>query len=108
MKINPIAYLFTQTVTILPYIKDVDGIPMYDSERTQTRKCRIELNKSMISSGAYADGVTDTIHASALMFCTGDPIPCRSIVTYKDKDFIVTSCKPKYGFGMSHLEVTME
>ena len=97
---------FTQEVKIRPFVRDGSGIPIYGEP--ETRKCRIEFGVKLNRSGHGASGTVESVPAGARMFCTGDPIPMRSIVTYKDRDFTVNGCNIMRGFASSHLEVSLE
>jgi hypothetical protein len=98
---------FTQVVTIKPFIREGSGRPVYGD--TETRKCRLEFGiKNGSLRGRGANGILDTTTAGCRMFCCGDPIPMQSIVTYKDREFVVTDCQIMRAFAVNHLEVTLE
>ena len=42
------------------------------------------------------------------MFCTGEPIPERSIVTVDEQEYIVIECYRAFGFSEDHLEVVLQ
>ena len=96
-----------QVVTIKPYIREGSGKPIYGE--TETRKCRLEFgikNETIIGKGVT--GILNATTAGCRMFCCGDPIPMRSIVTYKDREYVVMDCHIMRGFSDNHLEVILE
>lgn len=98
---------FTQVVTIKPFIREGSGMPVYGD--TETRKCRLEFGiKHRSPRGRGASGVLDTTTAGCRMFCCGEPIPMKSIVIYKDMEFVVADCHIMRAFSVSHLEVELE
>lgn len=97
---------FTQVVTIKPFIREGSGKPVYGD--TETRKCRLEFGVKNRNGGHGASGTVNAVTAGCRMFCCGDPIPMQSIVTYKDREFVVTDCHIMRAFAVSHLEVTLE
>lgn len=99
-------FLLTQTVTILPFIRDGCGEPIYGNP--EVRKCRLEYGKIQHGVSLGASGYVEEQRAGARMFCLGEKIPIRSIVTYKNQDYIVTQCRILNGFADDHLEVTLE
>ena len=93
----------TETATIQPYIRQGAGHALYGE--AQTRSCRIEMQAHLMTSYKNASGQIDQVEARAKMFCTGDPIPADSLVTYNDETYKVINCEIMRGFGYSHLEV---
>lgn len=97
---------FTQVVTIRPFLRDGAGCPIYGDP--EERKCRLEYGFRNVNAGYGADGVVSEVTSGCRMFCCGKPIPMRSIVSYKDRDYVVTGCTIQRAFSFSHLEVTLE
>lgn len=101
---------FRQVATITPFIREGSGGPIYG--QPEVRKCRMERGKHLgradtPTSGGSAGTVDQTI-ANARMFCTGAPIPERSLVSCDGQDFIVINCDVMTGFADNHLEVYLE
>ena len=102
-----IGFLLRQTATIRPWIRyGADGEDVYGDP--ETRKCRIQRTRDLEHTYKNPAGTLDQVLARAKMFCTGDPIPERSIVTVDDQEYIVIECYHAFGFGEDHLEVTLE
>ena len=100
-----IEFFFRQTATIQPFVRDGGAVPIYGA--ATTRPCRLQRGKYLYSYGG-ADGTTDQIVGKAKMFCVGDPIPNRSIVTCDGQEFVVLDCAVKNGLADHHLEVLLE
>lgn len=100
-----IELLFTQEATIKPFVREGSGVPVYGTE--ETRRCRMERGKHLTVRDAGA-GTTEQSTANAMMFCTGDPIPERSLVSCDGQDFVVINCEVLHGFADHHLEVYLE
>jgi len=103
-----IQFLLRWECKIKPFIRNVNGEDIYGPE--ETRKCRIEFGNYLVNHSQGGLGsVIDQIAAKAKMFCTGDPIPTRSIVYFEGRTLIVIGCSPKYGMGgIDHLEIMLE
>lgn len=101
-----IDFLLTQTAVIKPWIRQADGEDLYGDE--QIRKCRLQRGRFLEHTYKNPSGALDQAPAKAKMFCTGSPIPERSIVTVDDEEYTVVSCYRAYGFAEDHLEVTLE
>ena len=97
---------FTQTATITPFVREGSGGPVYG--KTETRVCRMERGKHLQNVYKNADGTIDQTVAQAKMFCTGSPIPERSLVVCEGQEFVVINCEVKNGFADHHLEVYLE
>lgn len=98
---------FTQTATITPFVRMGSGKPVYGE--AETRKCRMERGKKLQAMlNRNIDGTVDEVVANARMFCTGDPIPSRSIVQCDGQQFTVIDCDVMNGFADHHLEVYLE
>lgn len=101
--------LFTQEARIELFAGLEDAAPVY--RETPPRKCRLEVYNRMekvgVQGGIRVNGRVDNIGANALMFCTGAPIPARSIVTVDGESYTVTECAEARGFGLDHLEVKL-
>ena len=50
----------------------------------------------------------DQVIARGKMFCEGEPIKERSIVTVDGETYIVITCYRAFGFGEDHLEVVLQ
>lgn len=101
-----IEMFFTQTATITPFVRMGSGKPIYG--QAETRRCRMERGKKLQNVYKNLDGTADEIVANARMFCTGDPIPSRSIVQCDGQEFTVIDCDVMNGFADHHLEVYLE
>ena len=97
---------FRHEVSILPFIRQGSGEPVYGL--AETRRCRIERGLNLKTVYKNPDGQMDEIVASARMFCVGSPIPPRSIVTFEGTDYTVINCAVMNGFRDNHLEVYLE
>lgn len=94
---------FRQTVTVTPYIREGNGEPIYGA--AETRKCRLERGRHIQTTYKNPDGQIDEVVANAKMFCTGNPIPEKSLVTFDGQDMTVIRCAVMNGFNDHHLEV---
>ena len=101
-----IEMFFTQSATITPFVREGNGEPVYG--KTETRPCRMERGKHLQNVYSNNDGTVDQALASAKMFCTGAPIPERSLVVCDGQEFVVINCEIKNGFADNHLEVYLE
>lgn len=103
-----IDFTLTQECTIRPWLRSASGEDIYGPE--ETRKCRLQAANNLSNATVYIhpDGALDTQHANAKLYCTGERIPNRSIVTCEGKEFIVLDCYQAMGFTGSHLEVTLQ
>ncbi len=95
-----------QTVKIKPYIRTAGGETVYGRE--ETRKCRLERGGTLKTAYKYQDGQIDQILANARMFCRGEPIPDRSVVSFEGHEYTVLKCFVASGFRDDHLEVYLE
>ena len=100
-----IDFLLRQQCEVRPWLRMENGEDLYGE--AQTRACRLQEARRL-ENGPAAEGVSDTVTAGALMFCTGEMIPERSLVTCEGREFIVLSCKTERGWGQEHLEVTLQ
>ena len=101
-----IEMFFTQTVTIIPFLRQGPGEPIYGDP--EVRKCRLERGGTLKSTRVNQNGVINTVPAGARMYCVGSPIPAGSIVQYGDRDYIVADCRILNSFMDDHLEVTLQ
>ena len=97
--------LFTQTATVIPFVRDGAAEPIYGE--STSRKCRIERGKYLTNVGG-ASGTIDQVTANALMFCVGEQIPERSKVIFDDREFTVINCAVMHGFADNHIEVYLQ
>lgn len=95
-----------QMVKIKPYIRTAGGEPVYGRE--ETRKCRLERGCNLQATYKDPDGQIDQILANARMFCRGEPIPDRSVVSFEGREYTVIKCFVASGFRDDHLEVYLE
>lgn len=100
-----IDFLLRQRCQVSPWLGLRDGVDEYGE--AEERKCRLQMNRRLEST-AGVPGVQDVIPARALMFCTGEMIPERSVVECEGERYIVTGCKKTRGFAEEHLEVTLQ
>lgn len=100
-----IEMLFTQTVNISPFIREGSGEPIFGEP--ETRKCRLQRGHYLQNVGG-ASGAVEQVVAQAKMFCVGEYIPPRSIVTHEGRDYTVINCEVLNGFADHHLEVYLE
>ena len=105
--------IFTQVVAQTGYgirsIEDVyHPIPVAIYGEEEERKCRIQRTRDLEHTYKNPAGGMDQVVARAKMFCTGDPIPERSVVTVDGLEYIVLECYRAFGFGEDHLEVTLQ
>ncbi len=101
-----IDFLLTQTASIEPWVREASGEDIYGT--TETRKCRLQRGRFLENTYKNPDGALDQVVGRAKMFCTGTPIPERSVVTVDGEEFIVISCYRAYGFSEDHLEVVLQ
>lgn len=103
-----IDFTLTQECTITPWVRYANGDDVFGE--SETRKCRMQAGKYLNATNVYIhpDGVVDTDEARAKMYCTGSPIPSRSIVMCEGQEFTVINCYQARGFTGSHLEVTLK
>lgn len=100
-----IDFLLRQRCRVSPWLGLRNGMDQYGE--TEERACRLQMNRRL-ENPAGAPGVKDVIPARALMFCTGEMIPERSVVECEGERYIVTGCKRTRGFAEEHLEVTLQ
>lgn len=101
-----INFLLRQTAVIKPWIRYANGEDIYGEE--EERKCRIQRTRDLEHTYKNPAGGMDQVVARAKMFCTGDPIPERSVVKVDGLEYIVLECYRAFGFGEDHLEVTLQ
>lgn len=101
-----IGFLLRQTATIKPWIRYANGEDIYGE--TEERKCRLQRMRDLEHTYKNPAGGMDQVLARAKMFCTGDPIPERSIVTVDGAEYIVLECYRAVGFSEDHLEVVLQ
>lgn len=101
-----IEVFFNHTITIKPFIRMGGGEPVYGPN--EIRRCRFENGRNLKTVYKNPSGQIDETVAGAKVFCCGNPIPERSVVTHKGSNYIVISCAEIEGFGPSHLEVMLE
>lgn len=101
-----ISYLLCQTATITPFIREGAGEPIYGDP--ETRPCRMERGLHLQHTYKNPSGSLDQSPANAKMFCEGEKIPERSLVTCDGQTFVVINCEVKNGFADNHLEVYLE
>ena len=100
-----IDFLLRQTATITPWVRYANGEDIYGTP--EERKCRIQRSHDLEHTYKNPSGTMDQVLARAKMFCTGAPIPERSIVTVDETEYIVLDCYRAIGFRDSHLEVVL-
>lgn len=100
-----IDFLLRQRCQVLPFLGTQGGEDRYGE--SQERRCRLQEAQRLENPGG-APGVRDDIPARAMMFCTGDMIPPRSVVTCEGRRYVVTGCVRARGFAEEHLEVTLQ
>ena len=100
-----IDFLLRQHCTVRPWLRLEEGRDVYGEK--QARACRVQTGRTL-ENGPGGDGVTDAVTARALMFCTGEMIPERSLGECEGRTYIVLACRAARGFGQEHLEVTMQ
>ena len=103
-----ISFLLCQTATITPFLREGAGEPIYGEP--ETRPCRMERGKHLNAQNSFIhpSGTYDQVTANAKMFCEGEAIPERSLVTCDGQTFVVINCEVKNGFADNHLEVYLE
>ena len=101
-----IKFLLRQTATIRPWIRSANGEDIYGAE--ETRKCRLQRRRDLEHTYKNPAGAMDQVVARAKMFCEGEKIPERSIVTVDDSEYIVIECYRAFGFSEDHLEVVLQ
>ena len=101
-----IRFLLRQTATIRPWVRYANGEDIYGKE--ETRKCRLQRTRDLEHTYKNPAGTMDQVVARAKMFCTGDQIPERSIVTVDGQEYIVLECYRAFGFLEDHLEVRLQ
>lgn len=101
-----IDFLLRQTATIKPWVRYANGDDIYGEP--EVRKCRIQRTRDLEHTFKNPDGTMDQVLARAKMFCTGAPIPERSIVTVDGLEYIVLECYRAVGFGEDHMEVVLQ
>lgn len=101
-----IRFLLRQTAVIKPWIRYANGEDIYGDP--EERPCRLQRTRDLEHTYKNPDGTLDQVVARAKMFCTGDPIPERSIVTVDENEYIVLECYRAFGFGEDHLEVVLQ
>lgn len=100
-----IDFLLRQRCTVRPWLRTEGGEDVYGE--AEERKCRVQTGRNL-QNASGADGAADTVPAMAMMFCTGERIPERSLVTCEGRTYIVVICREAQGFAQKHLEVTMQ
>ncbi|MBQ9301287.1 MAG: hypothetical protein IJ214_12350 [Clostridia bacterium] len=100
-----IDFLLRQKCVVRPWLRTEDGRDIYAD--AQTRSCRLQAGR-YLENGAGVDGVSDAVTARAMLFCTGEMIPERSLVECEGRTYIVLSCRAARGWGQEHLEVTLQ
>ena len=100
-----ISSLFTQEVTIYPFIREGAAEPIYGE--SETRKCRLQRGRYLTNTSG-ADGTADQVTANAKLFCEGLPIPERSRILFDDSEYVVINCAAKNGFADHHLEIYLQ
>lgn len=101
-----IDFVLTQEAIVTPWLREAEGEDIYGEP--ETRKCRIQHGDHLRHTYVNPNGAFDQVEARAKLFCTGDPIPTRSIVECEGERFIVLDCYIAHGFQASHLEVTLQ
>lgn len=101
-----IGFLLRQTASIRPWIRYANGEDYYGE--TESRLCRLQRSRDLEHTYKDPRGGMDQVVARAKMFCEGEPIPERSIVTVDGSEYIVIECYRAFGFGEDHLEVTLQ
>ena len=101
-----IGFLLRQEAAITPWVRYANGEDVFG--KPETRKCRLQRTRDLEHTYKNPDGTMDQVIARAKMFCTGDPIPERSIVSVDGQEYIVLECYRAFGFGEDHLEVTLQ
>ncbi len=101
-----ISFLLKQTATVRPFIRYANGEDLYGEP--ETRKCRIQRRRDLEHTYKNPDGTMDQVIARAKLFCEGEPIPERSMVTVDGIEYIVIECYRAVGFKEDHLEVVLQ
>ena len=101
-----IGFLLRQTATIQPWIRYANGKDIYGEP--ETRACRLQRSRDLEHTYKNPDGGMDQVIARGKMFCEGEPIKERSIVTVDGETYIVITCYRAFGFGEDHLEVVLQ
>lgn len=101
-----IGFLLRQEATIRPWIRFANGEDIYGI--AETRPCRLQRKRDLEHTYKNPSGAMDQVIARAKMYCTGDPIPERSIVTVDGTEYIVLECYRAFGFSEDHLEVVLQ
>ena len=101
-----IDFLLCQTCTIKPWIRYANGEDIYGEP--EERKCRFQRTRDLEHIYKNPAGGMDQVLARAKLFCTGDTIPERSIVTVDGQEYIVLECYHARGFNADHLEVALQ
>ena len=100
-----ITAFLAQEATITPFIREGAAEPVYGPP--ETRKCRMQRGRHL-QNAPGGDGTADQVVANAKMFCEGDPIPERSLVSCCGGEYVVINCDVKNGFFDHHLEVYLQ
>lgn len=100
-----IDFALTQTAVIKPWVRYANGEDIYGEE--EERKCRLQRTRDLEHTYKNPAGTLDQVLARGKMFCTGAPIPERSIVTVDGTEYIVLECYRAWGFVEDHLEVVL-
>ncbi|MBR6029219.1 MAG: hypothetical protein IKP40_09005 [Clostridia bacterium] len=101
-----IGFLLRQSADITPYVRTANGEDIYGE--TETRACRLQRSRILATTYKNPDGEIDQVTAHAKMFCTGEPVPERSVVTVDGLSYTVIRCYRACGFGEDHLEMLLE
>jgi len=107
VKQSMIEWCLRQECIIKPWIRVANGEDIYGQE--ETRKCRVQNGAYLRHTYQNPSGVLDQVEAHAKMFCVGEKIPTRSVVTIDGEEYIVIKCYVAHGLnGPDHLEVYLQ
>ena len=101
-----IDFFLRQTATITPFVREGAGAPIYGPP--ETRRCRMERGKNIEYTYKNPAGTIEQIVAKAKMFCTGAPIPDKSLVECDGQKYMVIGCEVLNTFADHHLEVILQ
>ena len=101
-----IDFLLNQTAIVTPWERYADGEDIY--AEAEERPCRISHRENLETTYKNPSGQIDQIRANAKMYCKGEKIPERSLVSCDGEEYVVVKCYRARGFAESHLEVYLQ
>ena len=93
------------TCQIFPYLREGAGEPLYGDP--EPRRCRLDEGIRLRADLTGLSGTVLEAPGGARLFLEGDPVPVKSRVVVRGRDFAVTACHLCEAFSGHHVELEL-